>query len=668
MRASGSWNRWASREVGRHTATLTDVPHYGLFSANCRVRVPALRPLTGAVDGRPKGDPSNMAQDKSTPARKSSAADPDVSKVERLTVPYSTNAPAFGSDVVAETLGALDIPYISLNPGASYRGLHDSIVNFLGNERPQMLLCLHEEAAVAIAHGYAKVTGKAMAAAVHSNVGLFHATMAIFNAWCDRMPIVVLGATGPVDAMKRRPWIDWIHTAADQGAIVRNYTKWDDQPASAGAARESVLRAYWTANNQPQGPTYINLDAEVQEGKLSAPLPPIDVQRYITPVKASPGADLVKKAAELLKNAKRPLMLAGRFSRSVENWNKRIELAEALNMRVATNLKIGAVFPTDHHLHLGAPAVAASEEVNQAIKEADVIIAFDWVDFAGTLKAAGGAPSGTIINVSLDQNIHNGWSMDHQGLAPADLFIAADTDATVEALVAEIGPSKNPKKPPVERKWPDKPAPDAEMMAADMANVLRRVVEGKTTCLTHVSLSWHGDFWQFRHPLDFVGGDGGGGVGGGPGISVGAALALKGTGRLPIAVCGDGDFMMSCQSVWTAVHYRIPVLFVIANNRSFYNDEVHQERMAVARDRPVDNKWIGQRISDPDIDIAGLARSQGAKGFGPVKNAAELEKVLKEAVAAVEAGEVAVVDVRIIPSYSPSSMREMGRGKADKSS
>ena len=167
------------------------------------------------------------------PKSSSAAKDPDIHKVERLSSPYSTNAPQFGSDVVAETLSALDIPYIALNPGASYRGLHDSIVNFLGNEQPQMLLCLHEEAAVAIAHGYAKVTGKAMAAAVHSNVGLLHATMAIFNAWCDRMPILILGATGPVDAMKRRPWIDWIHTAADQGAIIRNYTKWDDQPASA---------------------------------------------------------------------------------------------------------------------------------------------------------------------------------------------------------------------------------------------------------------------------------------------------------------------------------------------------------------------------------------------------------------------------------------------------
>src|SRR5688500_8121380 len=199
---------------------------------------------------------------KSSTAR---TADSEVAKVERLTVPYATNAPAFGSDVVADTLSQLDIPYIALNPGASYRGLHDSIVNYLGNETPQMLLCLHEETAVAIAHGYAKVTGKPMAAAVHSNVGLMHATMAIFNAWCDRMPVVIMGATGVVDAMKRRPWIEWIHTAADQGALIRNYSKWDDQPGSPGAARESILRGYWMASTAPMGPVYINLDVELQE-------------------------------------------------------------------------------------------------------------------------------------------------------------------------------------------------------------------------------------------------------------------------------------------------------------------------------------------------------------------------------------------------------------------
>ena len=270
--------------------------------------------------------------------------------------------------------------------------------------------------------------------------------------------------------------------------------------------------------------------------------------------------------------------------------------------------------------------------------------------------------------MSLDQNLHNGWSMDYEGLPPVDLFIPAETDATVAALVAGIGSKAKPKKPHAARPHPmkDKPAPDSEMAAADMANVLRHAVGDRTVCLTHVSLSWHGEFWPFRHPLDYVGSDGGGGVGGGPGISVGAALALKGSGRMPIAVCGDGDFMMGCTAVWTAVHYRIPLLFVVANNRSFYNDEVHQERVAVARNRPVDNKWIGQRIADPDIDIGMVARGQGAKGFGPCRNAGELEKALKEAIAVVEGGGVAVVDARILGGYSPATAAAMARGKADR--
>src|SRR5579859_7906057 len=220
----------------------------------------------------------------------------------------------FGSDVVAETLRALEIPFIALNPGASYRGLHDSLVNYLGNVQPQMLLCLHEEHAVAIAHGYAKVTGRAMAAAVHSNVGLMHGTMAIFNAWCDRMPMLVLGATGPVDAVKRRPWIDWIHTARDQGSLVREYTKWDDQPASPGAAREAILRGTWISNTAPQGPVYINFDAELQEMKVAEQLPAIDVARFMPPVATAAPADLVKQAAAMLKDARQVLILAGRAS------------------------------------------------------------------------------------------------------------------------------------------------------------------------------------------------------------------------------------------------------------------------------------------------------------------------------------------------------------------
>ena len=148
--------------------------------------------------------------------------------------PSAPSNRVWGSDAIAAAIRALDIPYVALNPGSSYRGLHDSLVNHLGNTRPRMLLCLHEESAVALAHGWAKVTGKPMLAVVHANVGLMHATMAIFNAWCDRAPLIVLGATGALDAVRRRPWIEWIHTARDQGALIRNFTKWDDQPSSVG--------------------------------------------------------------------------------------------------------------------------------------------------------------------------------------------------------------------------------------------------------------------------------------------------------------------------------------------------------------------------------------------------------------------------------------------------
>jgi len=569
-------------------------------------------------------------------------------------IPAGANAPGFGSDVVAETLRALEIPYIAVNPGASYRGLHDSIVNFLGNEQPQMLLCLHEEAAVAIAHGYAKVTGRSMAAAVHSNVGLFHATMAMFNAWCDRMPVVVLGATGPVDAMKRRPWIDWIHTARDQGAIVRNFTKWDDQPASPGAAREALLRAYWLANTAPRAPVYINLDAEMQEAKLADALPAIETARFMPPIETAAPADLVAKAAQMLKSAKRPLIYAGRVSRSVEGWNARIALAEALNARVVTDLKIGAAFPTDHPLYAGATRGVAPDSF-----EADVVLSLDWVDLGGALR--GGASSFKIIQVSLDQNLHNGWSMDYQALPPVDLFLAADPDAAVPALLTALKANATPKYQPAHRPVASKQLADDALTNEHLAYALRQAVGDRPTTLTHLPLSWDADWWVFRHPLDQIGGDGGGGVGGGPGISVGAALALKGSGRLPIAICGDGDFMMGVTALWTAVHYRIPLLVVVANNRSFFNDELHQERVARIRNRPVENRWIGQRISDPDVDMAGMARAQGALGFGPLTEMRELKPTFEEAIAAVEQGQAAVVDVRVKPGYTAAMTAAMTR-------
>jgi thiamine pyrophosphate-dependent acetolactate synthase large subunit-like protein len=337
-------------------------------------------------------------------------------------------------------------------------------------------------------------------------------------------------------------------------------------------------------------------------------------------------------------------------SRNIEAWKVRVTLAERLNARVVTDLKVGASFPTDHPLHAGAPGgTVLSPEAAEAIRGADVILSLDWVDIAGTLKNAGGNATAKFVQVSVDHRLHNGWSMDYQGLPPVDIMIDCEPDAAVLALLAALGPAK----PHLvsTKSEPFKPAGD-KLTVDHLADALRRTIGERPASLTHISLSWNGAAWPFRHPLDFLGGDGGGGVGGGPGISVGAALALKGSGRLPVAVCGDGDFLMGVTALWTAAHYHIPLLIVVANNRSFFNDELHQERVARVRNRPIENRWVGQRISEPDIDLAGMARAQGAQGFGPVTAIRELEATFEKAIAAVDAGHVAVVDVRVEPGYT----------------
>ncbi len=556
----------------------------------------------------------------------------------------------WGSDAIAAVLRTLDIPFLALNPGASYRGLHDSIVNYLGNTRPQMLLCLHEESAVAIAQGYAKASDRMMGAVVHSNVGLMHASMAIFNAWCDRMPMLVLGATGPWDAAKRRPWIDWIHTASDQAALVRDYTKWDNQPASVAAAYEAILRAAQIANTAPRGPTYINLDAGLQEAKIGA-LPPLpDAKRYRAPDPVLPAEHLVEAAAKLLAGAKHPAILAGRVSRSESCWKQRVALAEKLHARVFTDIKVGAAFPTDHPLHAAPPATFLSPDAAKLLREADVVLSLDWVDLAGALKAAWSAdPVGAkVIQISPDAHVHRGWSMDYQGLSAVDVYMMCEPDIVVPLLLDAVMP-----RPGVVAAKPA-PLPDAApdvVSIRTLADALNVATKGMEVCVTRLPLGWNGAYRHFRHPLDYIGSEGGGGVGAGPGITVGAALALKDSGRLPVAIMGDGDFLMGTTALWTAAHYGIPCLILVANNRSFFNDELHQERVAKERSRPVENRWIGQRISGPDIDIAMMARAQGAEGIGPVAKASELKPAIQRGIQAARSGAVCVVDVRVAPGY-----------------
>jgi thiamine pyrophosphate-dependent acetolactate synthase large subunit-like protein len=580
----------------------------------------------------------------------------DTAAVERPR-PGETETGRWGSDAIARMLRALDVEYIALTPGASFRGLHDSLVNDLGNERPQMLLALHEETAVAIAHGYARVTGRPMAVALHANVGLMHATMAIFNAWCDRVPMLLLSGVGPMDAVQRRPWVDWIHTARDLGALVRGYTKWDDQPSSVAAALESMMRAWQITQTAPKAPVHVCLDASIQEQAIDAgvALPP--VERFRPASSAAPPAQDVARAVEALAQAVRPLLLIGRVSSDRDDWRLRVELAERLNARVVTDLKTGATFPTQHPLHPHAPGMFIGGDAAALVRDADAILSLDWIDLAGTLKVAcsGEWPAATIIQCSLDAYCHNGYSMDYQSLPPADIAMLASPDVLVRELLNAIGPSSAAAWPPVAKASAATapPAGDATGIPIEArAGATVDTLAAHTPSYIRLPIGWPGQCCRFADPLDYIGFDGGGGIGSGPGMALGAALALRGTGRLPVAILGDGDYLMGVTAIWSAVHYRVPLLVIVANNHSFFNDELHQERTARVRDRPVDNRWIGMRMSDPPLDLAKLAEGQGAEGFGPVTTLDAYARALETAVAHVKAGAIYVIDVHVAPEYA----------------
>ncbi len=568
--------------------------------------------------------------------------------------PSRSNVTIWGSDVVAKALREQDFPYICLNPGASYRGLHDSIVNYLGNENPHMLLCLHEEHAVAMAQGFAKVTGEPICATVHSNVGLLHATMAIFNAWCDRSPVVVLGATGPVDAENRRHWIDWIHTSADQGALVRDYTKWDDQPGSPAAAAESVRRATMMARTDPCGPVYINLDVGVQLAELDEWPPAHDLSRYQRPQPAQPAPADLQKAAEILQGAKSPVIFSGRVSRSEEGWAQRIQLAEALGARVYTSGGDSGSFPSAHPQHGGRFGFnIRSPEALDELRQADAILNLDWVDLGGTLAQiwpAGDDNLPPVVNVSVDFQVHRGWNMDYQRLTPADLRIASTPDAFVSAFLEVIGTEK--KTPAITTPPPAPPSIDdaaasGAISMEDMAAVYLDVTKDMKILLAGNPIMWPNEALVCDHPLDQVGGTGGGGLGGGPGVAVGCALAVKHTGndRTCVAILGDGDYLMGVNALWTASSNDIPILIIAANNHSYFNDVLHQERVAIARGRPVENREIGMDIDGPPPDLSGMAISQGFEGAGPVTDIANLRGAIEKGLDHVQKGGCYMLDV-----------------------
>src|SRR5436309_12204737 len=353
--------------------------------------------------------------------------------------PRPQRRPQYGSDVIVDMLQTCGIVYAACNPGASFRGLHDSIVNYGGNHMPEMIQCCHEEISVALAHGYAKATGTPMAALIHNIVGLQHASMALFNAWCDRAPVLALGATGPMDSTQRRPWIDWIHTALVQGTLVRDYVKWDDQPYSLASVPESLLRAYRIAQTDPQGPIYLCLDAALQEEGLERAIPLPDLTRFAPPTSPQGDPRALEDAARRACEAESPLILAESLGRRPGTGAALQRLADLL---VAPVVDLGdghrgrASFPNRHLLDLSG----AKQEL---VQEADLILALDVQDLLGALGEVDRSPRevrrlgdrAQLVTISLNDYAHRSWAHTALSLVPVDLAIAADATLALPALV-----------------------------------------------------------------------------------------------------------------------------------------------------------------------------------------------------------------------------------------
>ena len=305
---------------------------------------------------------------------------------------------------------------------------------------------------------------------------------------------------------------------------------------------------------------------------------------------------------------------------------------------------------------MAAPSFFLTPETMAEVKKADVVLSLDWIDLGGTLRQIWGqeAVTAKVVRISLDQHLHRGWGMEYFGLAPTDIYLLCEPDIAVPMLSAAVRsrPASGVSYAAMAGAAPETLPASGPISMKHLADAFNEATSGRDVCVTRLPLGWNGAYRHFRHPMDYLGYDGGAGVGSGPGMAVGSALALKGSGRPVVAIIGDGDYMMGSSALWTAVHYEIPLLIVVANNRSFFNDEAHQERVAKIRGRPVENKWIGQRIAKPDIDMAMIARAQGAEGIGPVTEPAIDLAALRRGLSVVESGGVAVVDVRVLPGYA----------------
>ena len=562
----------------------------------------------------------------------------------------------FGSDVVVDVLVGLGIDEIAFNPGASFRGLHDSLVHRRSNGGPRLTMTLHEEVAVAAAHGYAKAAGRPMAVALHNVVGLQHACMALFNAWCDRVPVLAIGATGPVAADRRRPWIEWIHTANVQGEHVRDFVKWDDQPASVEAAVESLQRAFLLAVSPPSAPTYVCLPVEIQEDLLATPVP----IPPLSPIgRAAPDPAAIDEIARLLATARHPVIVADRAADRPGAIGALSRLAHAVGAPLLDGRARMNVATTDAHDLTG-------DEANE-IAAADLVLAFEVSDLAGMLAAGGrtglnNAP--LIVDVGLDRNLVGSWVADYQQLVPVLQTVPADAalaaDALTSACVSSVGRISDAVAARNERialrhaelraAWraAAESASSRRPIATEwVAHEVGRRLGDRDVVLANGTLNgWARQLWDLERPGAYLGGNGGGGIGYGIGATVGAAIAHRNTGRTVVNLQPDGDLLYAPSALWTLTNQALPVLTVVWNNGGYRNSEEHSERVAEHRGRSFADARIGNRIEDPSVDFVSLARAYGMWAEGPVDDPNELGPALERALAEVDAGGPALVEVR----------------------
>jgi benzoylformate decarboxylase/acetolactate synthase-1/2/3 large subunit len=543
---------------------------------------------------------------------------------------------------MVDAIKACGFPYVSLNPGSSFRGLHDSLVNYGGNVMPELITCNHEKLAVGIAHGYTKGTGQPMACILHDIVGLLQGTMGIYYAYIDRAPVVVFGGAGPMAYDRRRPNIDWIHTANVQGNVVRDYTKWDDQPASIASVPESVMRGYRVATAAPQGPVYIALDAGLQEDEaIDVELPNWD--RLKTPSAVGPDPVALRELATRLCAAERPVLVAGYAGRDPHAFEQLVELSELLGAGVIdTGWRLN--FPNRHRHN-----VTGSE----AVEEADCVLFVDVKDMGKATQKLDRTtrrietqirPDATILDVGFNELGISAWSHDFAQLHETDVQVTADTAVALPLLLdlcKELNADEREawRKRLVElheetgRAWATEAASErsaSPVATSRLAAEVWDVVKDYDWVLTAGTASDQAPrVWDFdrpyRHPGRSLG------TATQIGISIGVALAYKGTDKLVVDLQPDGDLMFDLGALWIAAYHRIPMLAVMFNNRAYYNDWEHQERIARHRGTDVERAYIGMEIDGPAPDFAAVARALGWHGEGPIEDPEQVQAAVRRA-------------------------------------